>query len=133
MPAAFPSVQGRLIASVRVMRLQDERTDKNVCPTFLIDTEPATHGAVLKTIERFTLAGDFHVTDVTTQTGMLSLQGRGARDIVRAVLGESASAVSSKQVAQVHWPQGGEVVVSVLRATHTADGFDFVISSPAAG
>src|SRR6185503_9726968 len=50
MPAAFPSVQGRLIASVRVIRLQDEKTDKddrterNVCPTFLIDTEAATHG-----------------------------------------------------------------------------------------
>src|SRR6185503_16678903 len=116
MPAAFPTVQGRLIASVRVIRVQDQKTDgtdKNVCPTFLIDTEAATHASVLKTIERFTLAGDFRVNDVTTQTAMLSLQGRGARDIVRAVLGESASAVSSKQVAQVHWPQGGEVVVSV--------------------
>jgi len=140
MPAAFPSVQGRLIASVRVIRKEDERpdrtgrTDKNVCPTFLIDTEAATHGGVLKTIERFTLAGDFHVTDVTSQTAMLSLQGRGARDIVRAVLGESAAAVSQNQVTQIRWPPGGEVVVDVLRATHTAeDGFDFVIPSPAAG
>src|SRR6185436_21061618 len=39
MPAAFPNVQGRLIASVRVVRLADEQagenenkgTDKNVC------------------------------------------------------------------------------------------------------
>src|SRR6267378_4062923 len=62
MPAAFPNVQGRLIASVRVIRLQDVETDRNVCPAFLIDTEAATHDRVLKTIERFTLAGDFHVT-----------------------------------------------------------------------
>src|ERR1044071_5285875 len=64
MPAALPNVQGRLIASVRIIRLQDEGTDKKVCPTFLIDTEAATHESVLKTIERFTLAGDFQVTDV---------------------------------------------------------------------
>jgi folate-binding protein YgfZ len=136
MPAAFPSVQGRLIASVRVIRLQDEgteKTDKQVCPTFLIDTEAATHRSVLKTIQRFTLAGDFHVTDVTSETAMLSLQGRGASDIVRAVLSESA-AVTSNQVAQIRWPEGGEVIGDVFRATHTAeDGFDFVIASAAAG
>ncbi|HEY6232441.1 MAG TPA: aminomethyltransferase family protein [Pyrinomonadaceae bacterium] len=142
MPAAFPSVQGRLIASVRVVRPQDEktdeterrtRTDKNVCPTFLIDTEAATHNAVLKSLERFTLAGDFHVTDVTGQTAMLSLQGRGARDIVRAVLGERA-AVSSNQVVQIGWPQGSDVVVHSWRATHTAEeGFDLVIPAAEAG
>src|SRR5688572_6556916 len=37
MPAAFPNVQGRLIASVRVLRLKDEGTG-NASPTFLIDT-----------------------------------------------------------------------------------------------
>jgi folate-binding protein YgfZ len=140
MPAAFPSVQGRLIASVRVIRLQDERTekeertDRNVCPTFLIDTEAATHGSVLKTIQRFTLAGDFHVTDVTSETSMLSLQGCGASDIVRAVLGETAAAVSLNQVGQIRWAQADDIAVDVLRATHTAeDGFDFVIPSLAAG
>ena len=35
MTAAFPNVQGRLLASVRVIRLADEETGKNVCPTFL--------------------------------------------------------------------------------------------------
>src|SRR6266550_952275 len=87
MPAAFPNVQGRLIASVRVIRLQDEGTDRNVYPTFLIDTEAATHEPVLKTIERFTLAGDFRVTDMTNQTAMLSVQGKKAASIVSSVLG----------------------------------------------
>ena len=49
--------------------------DKNVSPAFLIDTEAATHERVLKTIERFTLAGDFRVTDVTNQTAQLSVKG----------------------------------------------------------
>ena len=61
MPAAFPNVQGRLIAGVRVVRKPDNATGKKPVPVFLIDTEPATREAVLKTIERFTLAGDFHL------------------------------------------------------------------------
>ncbi len=128
MPAAFPNVQGRLIASVRVVRLKDEGTDRttpeglpqqnsraNVNPTFLIDTEPATHERVLKTIERFTLAGDFRVSDITGQTGLLSVQGR------RAV--------------NVPWQQNElRGKLTVVRATHTAeDGFDLVVSSDQAG
>src|SRR5437870_4521887 len=65
MPAAFPNVQGRLVASVRVVRLPNEETDQtspaelprraareSISPTFLIDTEAATHERVFKIIER---------------------------------------------------------------------------------
>src|SRR3989442_16014834 len=54
MPAAFPNVQGRLLAVVRVLNLTDH---------FLIDTERATHSKVLELLGRVTLARDFHVTD----------------------------------------------------------------------
>ena len=73
MPAVFPTVQGRLIGAVRVIRGNE--------PAFLIDTETASHDAVLKTISKFTLAGDFKVADVTTETALLTLQGRGAAEI----------------------------------------------------
>lgn len=128
MPAAFPNVQGRLIASVRVIRLNDEGTEKNVNPNFLIDTEAATHGRVLKTIERFTFAGDFHVTDITNQTAQLSVQGKKASEIIRSVLGEEAAALAVNGVAQI---TNG---VSIVRASHTAeDGFDFIVNSDQAG
>src|SRR5213082_4133838 len=52
MPAAFASVQGRLIAAVRIIHREDG---------FLIDTEDTTHERVFRLLERFTLAGDFHV------------------------------------------------------------------------
>src|ERR1041385_3268927 len=42
MTAAFPNVQGRLIAAVRVARVGDEESQL----AFLIDTEAATHAAV---------------------------------------------------------------------------------------
>jgi len=135
MPAAFPNVQGRLIASVRVIRLQDEGTDMttpaglprrgprgNVCPTFLIDTEPATHESVLKNIERFTLAGDFRVTDVTTQTALISVQGSKANDVVRAVLGDNAAVIEANKVCRAN-------DVTVIRASHTAEvGFDLLVN-----
>src|SRR5882724_330817 len=103
MPAAFPNVQGRLIASARVVRLKDEETDGNVCPAFLIDTAPVTRGSVLKTIERFTLAGDFRVSDITSQTALLSVQGRTAADVIRSALGEEAANLAANQAIPVPW------------------------------
>jgi folate-binding protein YgfZ len=118
MPAAFPNVQGRLIAAVRVIRLAD-RDEKS--PRFLLDTETATHAAVLKTIERFTLAGDFKVTDITAATAMFSVQGSKAMDVVQQLSGDTV-------------PRDGVVETEsnliALRASHTGeDGFDLVVDA----
>ncbi len=113
MHAAFPNVQGRLLASVRVIR-------QGVA--FLFDTEAATHAAVLKTLERFTLAGDFHVRDLTHETATLSVQGARAARIIAAVCGEQAAGVERGRVASAQLAQRR---VTLIRATHTAeDGFD---------
>ena len=131
MPAVFPNVQGRLIASVRVMRLKDEGTDKKAGPTFLIDTEPATHDRVLKTIERFTLAGDFRVKDMTSDSAMLSVQGSRASSVVSAVVNKAADLSEPNAVRQISWPGGGAVAeVTVIHASHTQeDGFDLIVNN----
>ena len=113
MPAAFPTVQGRLIGAVRVVRGKD---------SFLLDTDAESHEAVLKTISRFTLAGDFHVSDITAETSLFSVQGKRATEIVEKVFETSVSDL----------PRNGaiELPVTIIRATHTAeDGFDVVIDS----
>jgi len=113
MPAAFPTVQGRLIGAVRVVRGKD---------SFLIDTDAESREAVLKTISRFTLAGDFHVSDVTAETALLSIQGKRAAEVVGKVFETSVSDL----------PRNGAIEdpVTIIRATHTAeDGFDVVIDS----
>ena len=122
MHAAFPNPQGRLVASARVFRRGG---------AFLFDTEAATYARLLQTLARFTLAGDFRVRDLTAETAMLSVQGPRARDVVRAVLGDSA-AETARGVVSTFELDGAEV--SAARATHTAeDGFDlFVSSEPAA-
>lgn len=117
MPAAFPNVQGRLIASVRVARLKDG---------FLIDTEPVTHEKVFKTIERFTLAGDFRVDDVTDRTTLLSLQGQAAVGIAKSTFGEAIINTPTHGLNQLDWQQHE---MTLLRATHTGeDGFDLMVN-----
>lgn len=122
MHAAFPNVQGRLLASVRVIRRGD---------AFLFDTEPATHERVLKALERFTLAGDFHVRDLTGETALLSMQGARAGDFVRAAFGGDAADVARGSVLTVPF-QG--IDLTLMRATHTGeDGFDLFVAAREAG
>ena len=118
MPAAFPTVQGRLIGAVRVVR------ERNA---FLIDTDAESHEAVLKTVSRFTLAGDFHVKDLTTETALLSVQGKRAAEVVEVVFAASVSDLPRDGVLEMNWQN---TPVTIIRATHTAeDGFDMVIDS----
>ncbi|SRR5712692_2172843 len=117
MPAAFPNVQGRLLAAIRVIHRDG----------FLIDTENATRDTVVKLLERFTLAGDFRLADLTQNTAHLSIQGAKAREIVAAIFGETLAGLAPNAVASVDWK--GEQV-TVIRATHTAeDGFDLFVNA----
>ena len=100
MPAAFPNVQGRLLAAVRILRRAQD---------FLLDTESATREKVLKLIERFTLAGDFKVADITAESALISVQGRRAAEIVESLNREE---------------------ITIVPATHTAEkGFDLIVDA----
>jgi folate-binding protein YgfZ len=129
MHAAFPNVQGRLLASVRVARTGE-------ASAFLIDTEPATHQKVFSLLERFTLAGDFRVKDVSAETAQFSLQGARAGAIIESVFGGAARAQSVEPQQQqnasvVHWRETH--AVTILHATHTCeDGYDLVCEQHAA-
>src|SRR5690349_18177619 len=99
MPAAFANVQGRLLAAVRITRRPHD---------FLLDTEAATRDKVIKLIERFTLAGDFKVADLTTESALISVQGRAAATLVEKI---------------------SDPEITVIPATHTAEaGFDLIVS-----
>ena len=120
-PAAFANVQGRLLANVRVLHRDDG---------FLFDTEAATGEVVIRTLERFTLAGDFRVTDLTNEIATITVQGAHAQEIIEQVLGAKSSEVERGHVVEADW--SGKRV-SLIRATHTAeDGFDLFVPSTAA-
>ena len=118
MPAAFPTVQGRLIGAVRIVRTGS---------SFLLDTDEASRDAVLKTISRFTLAGDFKVVDLTEETALLTVQGTTAIEVVEKVLGSSPANLPRDGVMEIEWR---DTPVTIIRATHTAeDGVDLVIDT----
>ncbi|MCW5961430.1 MAG: folate-binding protein YgfZ [Pyrinomonadaceae bacterium] len=66
MYAAFPNAQGRLLAVVKVWKLNE---------SYYFETEAETYETVLKNLERFTLAGDFRVRDMTSEFTCFSVQG----------------------------------------------------------
>ncbi|MEO8433258.1 MAG: aminomethyltransferase family protein [Pyrinomonadaceae bacterium] len=112
--AAFPNVQGRLLAAVRVL---------HTSAGYLLDTEATTSGKVLELVKRFTLAGDFQVADLTASTASISIQGTGSSRIIKALLGEGAADVERQRIVQTQLPDGA--AVNVMRASHTGeDGFD---------
>jgi folate-binding protein YgfZ len=118
MLAAFPNAQGRLIAFARVLRRGD---------SYLFDTEAATHASVFKTLERFTLAGDFRVTDRTDEMTLLTVQGARAAASVGATLGEDAAHVERGRIHAALW---NDQPAHVIRATHTSeDGFDVFLNA----
>ena len=122
-PAIFPNVQGRVLASVRIMNLGDQ---------FLIDTEMATYEIVLNLLSRFTLAGDFRVTDQTEEIAALSVQGKRAAEIIRAIFGEAAAPVQllpwePANISVVDWEHGQ---VTIICDTHTGEmGYDVFIEA----
>lgn len=118
MTAAFPNVQGRLLAFARVLHRGDG---------FLFDTEPATRERVFKTLERFTLAGDFRVAEMTDELAALSLQGARAAEVIAATLGSEARSLERGRIGTWLWREHS---VSVIRATHTGeDGFDLFVNA----
>lgn len=118
MLAAFANVQGRLLASVRIAHREDG---------FLIDTQSATRETVITLLDRFTLAGDFRLQDLTDETAMFSVQGRRASEIISGVVGAEAARVERQKIVNAEF---GDATVKVIRATHTAeDGFDLFIEA----
>jgi folate-binding protein YgfZ len=121
MHAAFPNPQGRLLAAARVFRTVEG---------FIFDTEAATYERMLKSLERFTLAGDFRVRDLTEATATVSVQGARSRELVGAVLGDEASEAARGRFNVARF-QGADLAVA--RATHTSeDGFDIFMTTAAA-
>jgi len=117
--AAFPNVQGRLIAMARVLCIAPN--------TFLFDLESPTHEIILKNLTRFTFAGDFHLTDHTRETVCLSLQGAHAANILHQILNIAAADITPHTVHTVAWH---DLQITLIRTTLIGgDGFDLFISN----
>lgn len=72
MHAALPNAQGRLLALVKVWKRDGK---------FYFETEDKTYETVLKNLDRFTLAGDFKVKDLSKEFVCFSIQGKEISDL----------------------------------------------------
>jgi folate-binding protein YgfZ len=119
MPAVFPNVQGRLLAAVRILHRPDG---------FLVDTEKTTLETVGQLLSRFTLAGDFHVTELTKETAMLSLQGQNSASVLHQAFGDMTTEAERRKIFTTKLKDNSNL--NIIRATHTAeDGFDLFIDA----
>jgi len=73
------------------------------------------------------MAGDFRVTDVTTETEMFSVQGRDALTLGQRVFGGAFSDLPRDGAAETKLDG---IPVTLIRASHTAeDGFDIIVDA----
>jgi len=84
MLAAFPNVQGRLLAVVRVLKQGDR---------FLFETEEATREKVFNNLFRFTYAGDFFVEDLSEQFRYFETYGNAPIHVQGGVVYRSGNSI----------------------------------------
>jgi aminomethyltransferase len=114
MNAAFPNAQGRLLAVVKVWKSGGK---------FYFDTEDKTYETVLKNLERFTLAGDFKVADLSKDFVCLSVQGKNFPAL-------EFNLPDEKQIIETEFE--GEKLIILNNADIGEKGFYFYVSKDAA-
>jgi folate-binding protein YgfZ len=118
--AAFPNLQGKLVALCRIY---------NTGAHLLIELEASNRAKIFKNLNRFVAAGEFFVTDVSDQYGLISLQGPRSAEFIESLTGQTISdqvpyKIGEKRVAQTN----------VLVAVHNRcgeTGFDLFIPAEA--
>ena len=113
MLAAFPNVQGRLLAFARILRLEDK---------FLFDVEAENYQKILANLQRFTFAGDFKLRDLSDEMRLLEVSGADSFEIVNHNF-QVPNAL--EKIAQTEFQNQ---TVFTIRASHTgAKGFDLFV------
>jgi folate-binding protein YgfZ len=77
--AAFPTLQGKLLALCRVYNLGEY---------LLMELEAINREKIFKNLSRFVPAGEFFVTDVSDHFALFSLQGPRTPELIEALTGE---------------------------------------------
>ena len=115
-PAAVLNIQGKILADVRVFRTDD---------AFLLDlSEPLVLG-VLEHLDRYLIADEVEISDLSGALAMLSIQGPRAETALSGLL--EAGSLPARDLSHGDFAIGGDRV-RVVRATHTGEpGFDLVV------
>jgi len=113
MYAAILTVKGRMVSDMRVYREKD---------SVLLDLEPGLNAKVGELLKKFRLSYKATIDDLTESTGLLSIHGPGAPDLLGEVIGEKNLPVNEFDHVRAS-VAGREVTVIKIRRTGE-EGYD---------
>lgn len=115
--AAYLTVQGRIVADMRVYILDDE---------IWLDLPAQRRALVKETLERYIVADDVELIDDDAVVPLLSLEGPASRQIAAGVLGTDLS--SLQPLSHIEHPCEGETL-RIAAVSHTGEN-GFLILGP---
>jgi folate-binding protein YgfZ len=118
--AALVTPKGKIESDLNIYRLQDE---------LLLDFEPGLTARVMQRLERYVIADDVQVVDVSPLYSLWSVQGPRAGEVFeRADLGLDFPA-KDRSCTSCHHPEYGEIYATNVARTGSA-GFDLFVPQP---
>ncbi len=114
-PAAVLNIQGKILADVRVLRAAD---------AFLLELgEPLATG-VVEHLERYLIADEVEIADLSAGLAMISIQGPGAEAALAGLVDAGPLPAENLEHGEV---ECAGARIRIVRATHTGEpGFDLV-------
>jgi aminomethyltransferase len=119
--AAFPNVQGKLLALSRIYNTGTE---------LLLELDSINREKIFKNLARFVPAGEFFVNDVSEQFGLLSLQGPRSAELIERLTGQAFADPERRKISEREIANTRVLVASHSRCGEI--GFDLFIPAEAA-
>jgi len=117
--AFFLNAQGRILADVNILCFEDH---------ILLDTEPETRTKIYEHLDRYIIADDVTLEDVTDQTAAIAIEGPQSQ----AVLERLGAPVPEQPEAHLGWDGAGYWNGATVARLNTAGGSGFFVITSAA-
>jgi folate-binding protein YgfZ len=117
--AFFLNAQGRILADVNILCFEDH---------ILLDTEPETRTKIFEHLDRYIIADDVTLEDVTDQTAVIAIEGPRSQ----AVIERLGAPVPEQPEAHLEWDGAGYWNGATVARLNTAGGSGFFVITNAA-
>ena len=115
-PAAVLNIQGKILADVRIFRTPD---------AFLLDLSEPLAAGVVEHLNRYLIADEVEISDLSGNLAMISIQGPRAKTALSGLL--TVPSLPIKDLGHEEAECAGSRL-RVIRATHTGEpGFDLLV------
>ncbi len=114
--AAVLDIHGKILADIRILCAQDY---------LLLDLWESLKEKIVNHLNRYLIADEVEIDDLTDRCGILSVQGPSSRDLLEGLLGTDK--LPSTDLSHAEY-QTGDGKTRLIRATHTGEeGFDIIL------